>query len=102
MKDLLKYPVYKYYVDTKSIFEVDKDDLHYNRLRVQAHHYIKQQDYKRNQQWYDLNGLKQKIFLLPIVMHEQLHYTAVKNMDEKQFLDYYGYDREYFLFNRRR
>ena len=65
----------------------------YNHFYFHLHHYIRKQDYYRNQDWYIKNGIEQKLILLRIPIHEQLHYNAVKNLSEQEFTDKYGVKR---------
>ena len=49
----------------------------YNHYTHHLHHFIKQQDYKKNKAWYDERGIKQKLILLPIYLHEFVHYQGI-------------------------
>lgn len=73
----------------------------YNHFTHNLHHYIKKGDYARNKKWYDERGIKQKLILLPIFLHEQVHNQAVKNLTDEQFLEQYKISRWQLLFNRR-
>lgn len=73
----------------------------YNHFTHNLHHFIKKGDYARNQKWYDERGIKQKLILLPIYLHEQVHLQAVKNLTDKEFKDKYKISRWELLFNRR-
>lgn len=75
--------------------------INYKHLTHQLHHYIKQQDYKRNKSWYDERGIKQKLILLPIHVHEQVHNKAIKNLTDKDFLEKFKISRWDLVFNRK-
>lgn len=98
-KEIEKYPIYIVQngkIDKCSFVTSTKD---YNHFEYHIHHYIK--DYEKNKNWYVLHGIKQKLFLLPIPMHEQVHNRAIKNMDDDQFKNHYGVSRWELLFNRK-
>ena len=100
-EDIKKYKRYIFY-DNK-LLEADwiTSTQSYNHYAWQLHHYIKQQDYERNKAWYDDRGIMQKLILLPIYLHEQVHLQAVKNLTDKEFKDKYKISRWKLLFNRR-
>ena len=99
-QDIKKYPVYMLQdgrLTTCDICSVND----YNHYRYNLHHYIKQQDYKRNEQWYKERGIEQKLILLPISTHEQVHQQAIKNLTDEEFEDKYGISRWELVFNRK-
>ena len=73
----------------------------YDHKTHQIHHYIKQQEYKRKKEWFDAKGIKQKLILLPIWVHEQVHNIAIKNLTDKEFEQRLNISRWDLLFNRR-
>lgn len=73
----------------------------YNHSTHQLHHYIKQQEYKRNKQWFENMGIKQKLILVPIYLHEHIHNTAVKNLTDTEFEQKFKISRWDLVFNRR-
>lgn len=73
----------------------------YNHATHQLHHYIKQQSYIGNEGWYKSRGIEQKLILLPIWLHEQIHNKAIKNMSDDEFLERFKISRWDLLFNRR-
>lgn len=73
----------------------------YNHFTHNLHHYIKKGEYARNQKWYNDRGIKQKLILLPIAVHEQVHLQAVKNLSDEEFKEMYKISRWELLFNRR-
>lgn len=100
--DLGKYPLYG--VTPEGLFgELDINNLPtpQKQERHHIHHYIKQQDYKRNKEWFDSHGIKQKLFWIPGSMHEQLHFQAVKNMSDEEFEAHYKVSRWNLIFSRK-
>lgn len=85
--ELVKVPIYS------------TDD--YNHYTHHLHHFIKQQDYKQNREWFEQRGIKQKLILLPIQLHENVHYRAIKNLSNKEFKEKYKISRHDLVFNRR-
>lgn len=73
----------------------------YNHYTHHLHHYIKQQDFKKNKTWFNERGIKQKLILLPVWVHEQVHYSAVKSMTNKEFKEKFKISRYDLVFNRR-
>ena len=73
----------------------------YNHLTHQLHHYIKQQEYKREKPVFERLGIKQKLILLPIYLHEQVHNTAIKNLTDQEFKQKFKISRWDLVFNRR-
>jgi hypothetical protein len=67
----------------------------YNHYTHHLHHYIKQQDWKRNQKWFEERGIKQKLILLPVQVHIDLH-ACISDFKKK-----YNIDRSELLFSRR-
>ncbi len=73
----------------------------YNHYVFNLHHYIKAQEWNRNKAWYIERGIKQKLILLPIHIHEQVHFQAVHNMSDEEFEAKYKISRWDLIFNRR-
>ena len=75
----------------------------YNHFTHQIHHYIKQQNYWRKKQieWFEERGIKQKLILLPVWVHCQVHNTATRNMTDEEFLERFKISRWELIFNRR-
>lgn len=73
----------------------------YNHNKMQLHHFILFRDYLRNKEWFDENGIEQKLILMPITVHEQVHQQAVKNLSDDEFLYRYGISRWDLLFSRK-
>ena len=100
-EDIQQYPVYIFYNNELTPIDWVKDTNSYNHYAWQLHHFIKKGEYARNQKWYDDRGIKQKLILLPIYLHEQVHLQAVKNLTDKEFKEQYKISRWELLFNRR-
>lgn len=92
--DIKQFPVYG--LSTQGLVPIEIHSTEdYNHYTHHLHHYIKQQDWKRNQKWFEERGIEQKLILLPVQMHTDLH-ACVSN-----FKDKYNIDRAELLFNRR-
>lgn len=50
---------------------------------IHEHHYIKQQQYKKNPQWYEDLGIHQKTFDLCYLCHDALHHCSEKTFLER-------------------
>lgn len=89
--DIRKYPIYG--LSSQGLVPIEilsTDDYNHNTHHM--HHYIKQQDYRRNKKWYDERGINQKLILLPVQCHNDLH-NCVRNFKEK-----YGIERSELLY----
>ena len=77
-----------------------KDVSDYNHYTHNLHHFIKKQSWERNKEWFIERGIEQKLILVPITLHEQLHHQAVRNMSDEEFEKHYGISRKELLFKR--
>lgn len=102
-EDLKQYPVYALmYNGLFYKLENVKSTSDYNHSTHHIHHYIKQQEYKRNKQWFDDMGIKQKLFLLPVWLHHIVHNDpAGANLSDAEFKEKFNVSRWDLLFNRR-
>lgn len=99
-EDIKKYPVYA--LSQRGLVPIDISSINdYNHQTHQLHHYIKQQSYNGNKEWYDKRGIKQKLILLPCFVHEHVHNTAVKNLTDEEFQEKFKISRWDLLFNRK-
>lgn len=99
-QDIKKYPIYR--LVAGELVRCDIATLEeYNHYAFNLHHYIKQQEYKRNEKWFRDRGIEQKLILLSIPCHEQVHLQAVKNLSDDAFEMAYGISRWELLFNRK-
>lgn len=102
-EDILKYPIF---VLTKNgeLKQTSKitSTADYNHFKYHLHHYIKQQDFKRNEKWFEEKGIKQKLILLPIFIHEQVHCIGVNNFSDEGFKKRFKISRWQLIFNRKR
>lgn len=64
------------------------------------HHFIKDQEYQRNKDWYIKNSIKQKLILLPRQMHIHLE-NPIYALSKKQFFEKYKIKKEELLFNKK-
>lgn len=70
------------------LIELDEIPKNYNRFHWQLHHYVKQQQVRRNPELEQY----QKLFFLPTQMHIDLH-NCIRNFKEK-----YGISRKELLY----
>ncbi len=103
-KEIFMYPVYLLTARGRLV-EIPLCSLNeYNHNRMHLHHYLPRSGsyYKvEGRQWYIDNDIKQKLILLPIPIHEQVHQQAVKNLSDDMFLFNYGLKRSDLLFTRK-
>lgn len=92
--DIKEFPVYGLCRQGLVPIEIHSTD-DYNHFTHHLHHYIKQQDWKRNQKWFEERGIEQKLILMPVQVHVDLH-NCISNFKEK-----YNIDRSKLIFNRR-
>ena len=92
--DIKKFSVYGLCTQGLVPIEIHSTE-DYNHYTHHLHHYIKQQDWKRNQKWFEERGIEQKLILLPVQVHIDLH-NCISNFKEK-----YNIDRSKLLFSRR-
>jgi len=94
-EDLQKYPLFVY--ENGILKEIEPID-NWNNYKVQIHHYIAQQKWKRNEAKYKAMGLEQKLFIIPIAMHEHLHNTGIKCLSDEQFYKQYGIRKDKLIY----
>jgi hypothetical protein len=94
-EDLQKYQLYVY--ENRKLIPIEPVES-YNPYMCNIHHFIKQQQYRRNPQWFKDRGIEQKLFLISVKMHEDLE---VYPIDNDKFYDKYGVKRSDMLFNRK-
>lgn len=76
-----------------------KSTADYNHSQYNLHHYIT--DYEKNREWYDERGIGQKLFLISIPLHEQLHNQAIRNLADEEFEEKYKISRWELIFNKK-
>jgi len=100
-EDIKKYPVFIY--RNGKLFQTDKikSTSDYNHYEYNLHHYIPKQSYEKNKSWYEERNIKQKLILMPVSMHEQVHNQALCNLCDDDFYGWYKIDRWELVFNRK-
>ena len=93
--DIKKFPVYILYAGKLQSAQWVRDTGTYDHYNWHLHHYVKQQQWKRNEEKLRAKGVEQKLVLLPIQCHIDLH-NCVRNFKEK-----YGIDRSELLYGAR-
>ena len=102
-EDIWEFPIYLLTKKGKLTEVVLRDGLYsYNHSKMHLHHYIKKQNYERNEEWYKKNGIQQKLILMPVPTHEQLHHIGIEDLSDWEFLYKYGIEREKLIFNIRK
>src|SRR5574344_644579 len=86
-EDILKYPIFIFRKGKLIETELIKSTDDYNHYVYNLHHFIPKQQYEKDKQWYEDRGIKQKLILVPISMHEQIHNQSVHNLEDD---DFYG------------
>lgn len=98
-EEIKKYPIYRVRYGIIERYRYIERVSDYDHSKVHLHHYIK--DYERNKNWYDNHDIKQKLFLLPIEMHEQVHLRGIKTLTDEEFEYHYGISRWELIFNKK-
>lgn len=92
--DIKKFPVYG--LSTQGLVPIEIHSTEdYNHYTHHLHHYIKQQDWKRNQKWFEERRIEQKLILLPVQCHLDLH-ACLSNFEDK-----WGISRDKLLYGAR-
>lgn len=101
-QDIQKYDVY---ILTRAGFLKKTDKIKstkdYDHYAFNLHHYIKKQSYDKNPEWYEQRGIKQKLILMPVETHEQVHNRAIANLSDDDFYYWYNISRWDLIFNRK-
>lgn len=99
-EDIQKYPIYG--LNNGRLFRIY--NIHstrdYNHYMYSMHHYILRKHYEDNIQWYKDRGIEQKLILLPIYIHEQVHNIAIKNLSDEDFEKYFKINRNKLFYKR--
>ena len=100
-KEIERYPIYIINTSGKLIqtnrIKSTRDYSH----QLNLHHYIPYSDYERNKQWYIERGIGQKLILMSIQLHEQLHNQAIKNLTDEEFKAKYKISKYELIFNKK-
>lgn len=75
-----------------------KDTGDYNHMAVHLHHYIPFRTYYEKIGWFTEHGIEQKLILVTIPMHEQIHEMAVHNLTDREFRRRYKISRKDLIF----
>lgn len=100
-QEILKYPVYM--LNKKGqLVQIPMPSLEfYNHNLMHLHHYIPFSSYVRFANWYADRGIEQKLILMPISIHEQVHHNAIHNLSDREFYNYYKISRWDLIFNKK-
>ena len=72
----------------------------YNHYEMHLHHFIPYESFIQNPDWYADNGINQKLILVPIPVHEQLHNQGTGSLSEDDFIEKYGIAKNKLIFRR--
>jgi hypothetical protein len=102
-KEIQKYPIYVLNKEGKLIrtYQINgtKD---YNHYMCNLHHYIPFQEYEKNKKWYQEKGIEQKLILMSIPIHEQIHNQAIKILSDEEFKERYKISKWELIFNKKK
>ena len=100
-EDIAMFPIYG--LSQGKLIPLSIENVNqYNHTTHQLHHYIKQQNYRKNKAWFDERGIKQKLILLPVWVHLAVHQSpAGANLSDEEFKEKVGISRWELIFNRR-
>lgn len=99
--EIWNYPCYKLCPRGRLVEIPLQNTSEYNHQFSNLHHYIPYSTYKKSRKWFEERGIKQKLILMPIIVHEQLHFQAVNNLSDEDFKNIYGISRWDLLFSRK-
>lgn len=100
--DIKRFPVYQL-TPYGALVPIDwiKSVDDYNHSVYHLHHFIQKQHYDKNTQWYKDRDIPQKLILMTIPIHEQLHSQAIRTLSDEEFLKRYRISKWDLIFNRK-
>lgn len=100
--DIKQFPIYQL-TPYGALVPIDwiKSVEDYNHLVFHLHHYIAKDHYRKNTQWYKERGIEQKLILVTIPLHEQIHSIATRTLSDEEFKQRYKISKWDLIFNRR-
>jgi hypothetical protein len=101
-EEIKKYPIFVLnpfgkLIQTHSI----QSTADYDHSQFHLHHFVEYQEYEKDKSWYIERGIEQKLILMKIKTHEQLHFIAVENLSDEDFKTKYHIPRWDLIFNRK-
>ena len=81
-EDLKKYPVVMLYKGKFHPAQWIQSTEDYNHYIYHLHHFVKQQEWKRNKEKLEAQGIEQKLILMPVQCHLDLH-NCLSNFEKK-------------------
>lgn len=100
-EEIRKYPIYILKKGKLEPYHYIKSTNDYNHYEYNLHHFIEFKHYSKNEQWFKDRGIEQKLILLPISIHEQVHHQAIKNLSDSEFEKAYKISRWKLVFNKK-
>ena len=96
-EDLKEFPVYG--LSKQGLIPINIQSVDdYNHYTHNLHHFIKQQNWKKNRQWFKDRGIEQKLILLPFWLHQEVHNPTIS---ESEFKSKFNINRYELIFNRK-
>ena len=101
-EDIKKYPIYiiTKVGQLKQVFNI-KSTEDYTHYLYNLHHYIPKSQFVGNEKWYQDRGIEQKLILMSIQLHEQVHNQAIKNLSDEEFEKRYKISKWDLIFNKK-
>jgi len=97
--EIAKYPIYMVNKlgGLVRIYNI-KSTKDYNHYTCNLHHFIPYHQYIKKPEWYAEQGIEQKLILMSIPMHEQLHNQAVKVLSDSEFHRRYRIEKSKLIY----
>lgn len=101
-EDIRNYPIYQL-TPYGALVPIDwiNSVNDYNHSIFHLHHYIEKHHYNKNKQWYKDRDIEQKLILMTIPIHEQLHNIAIRTLSDEEFKQRYRISKWDLIFNRK-
>lgn len=80
--DIKEFPVFLLYAGTLQKADWITNTESYDHYNWQLHHFVKQQEWKRNGDRLKTKGIEQKLILMPIQCHLDLH-ACLSSFEDK-------------------
>lgn len=101
-RDIKRFPIYQL-TPYGALVPIDwiKSVDDYNHSVYHLHHFIAKEHYNKNEQWYKDRGIEQKLILVTIPVHEQLHSQAIRTVPDEEFKQTFRISKWDLVFNRK-
>lgn len=99
-EDIKNFPIFILRCGKLVRYHFIKSTDDYNHYNCNLHHFIPKQSYNKDPQKYKDLGIEQKLILLPIPIHEQLHDQGIKPLSDKEFRNIYKIERSELIYGK--